>query len=440
MPGYIKKYFIFILTVALIGIALSVKADESGYRTRYDYGEPAFEIETVDFSTDSSGFNTLEIYYKLFYHGLSFQKVDSGYMAAYEVTVSITGEDNLPLMGDSRRDKIVVPRYADTRRRTDFVINKFSADMTPQKVEIRAVVIDENTEESRELTRKYELTDFVQKYPTMSPVEFIRDYHEANQKSKFNRGEFWMIPSVARVFGYDVDSLLLIYQEVYLGDKTPKYLSLITKMVHMGGDHVYSDTIKLGELDSTWKGVRAIDISNVMPADYDLEISLEGRRGRTFDKRTEPFEIALTAERIFKTDYELAVKMLKYLATSDEMKKLKKAKTTEEQRQAWNEFWIIRDNDIHDEENPTRVEYFRRVRHANRYFSYMGRDGWKTGRGMVYITYGEPDEIEDHPFELASKPYQIWHYYRINPPREFIFIDEWGDGNFELQPPYNGIN
>jgi hypothetical protein len=70
----------------------------------------------------------------------------------------------------------------------------------------------------------------------------------------------------------------------------------------------------------------------------------------------------------------------------------------------------------------------------------MKKEGWKTTRGMIYIMYGEPDELEDYPFELSRKPYQVWLYYRLSPPRKFLFIDEWGTGDYELQPPYNGLD
>jgi GWxTD domain-containing protein len=182
-----------------------------------------------------------------------------------------------------------------------------------------------------------------------------------------------------------------------------------------------------------------LDISRLAPGDYDLEIRVEGRRGRMFDHLTESFELELTAETMFRNDYATAVEMLKYIATKGESNALKKARTPQEQKVAWDAFWATRDTQPHDQENPTKEEYFRRVRHANRYFSYMKREGWRTGRGMVYIAYGEPEEVEDFPFELATKPYQIWHYYRTIPARSFLFVDEWGDGNYELQPPYDGI-
>jgi hypothetical protein len=77
-------------------------------------------------------------------------------------------------------------------------------------------------------------------------------------------------------------------------------------------------------------------------------------------------------------------------------------------------------------------EYYARVAYANRNFKqYM--EGWKTDRGMVLIRFGSPQNVERHPFNSESKPYEIWYYYDQN--REFIFVDETEFGDYRLQYP-----
>jgi len=78
-------------------------------------------------------------------------------------------------------------------------------------------------------------------------------------------------------------------------------------------------------------------------------------------------------------------------------------------------------------------EYYRRVDFANANFGTF-IEGWKTDRGMVYIVLGPPNDIERHPFEAGSKPYEIWSYYTIN--REFVFVDYSGFGEYRLVTPF----
>jgi hypothetical protein len=53
--------------------------------------------------------------------------------------------------------------------------------------------------------------------------------------------------------------------------------------------------------------------------------------------------------------------------------------------------------------------------------------------GMVYVIFGEPSNIERHPYDMDQKPYEIWDYYDIN--RQFVFLDNTGFGDYRLITP-----
>jgi hypothetical protein len=63
-------------------------------------------------------------------------------------------------------------------------------------------------------------------------------------------------------------------------------------------------------------------------------------------------------------------------------------------------------------------------------------EGWRSDRGMVYITLGPPNNIDRHPFDYDAKPYEIWEYYDMN--QQFIFVDETGFGDYRLTTPMYG--
>ena len=94
------------------------------------------------------------------------------------------------------------------------------------------------------------------------------------------------------------------------------------------------------------------------------------------------------------------------------------------------EFWKKRDKIPYTEENEYMIEYYNRVMEAEAKFSIGYITGWKTDRGRIYIKYGTPDEIEEHLYNVETKPYKVWYYYRIN--KKFIFIDERRFGDYEL--------
>ena len=62
----------------------------------------------------------------------------------------------------------------------------------------------------------------------------------------------------------------------------------------------------------------------------------------------------------------------------------------------------------------------------------MGKEGWKTDRGRVYLIYGGPDEIERFPNEIETRPYEIWHYESVEGGVIFVFADITGFGSYQL--------
>ena len=96
------------------------------------------------------------------------------------------------------------------------------------------------------------------------------------------------------------------------------------------------------------------------------------------------------------------------------------------------DFWKRRDPTPGTEQNELMQEYYYRVEYANTHFS-TNRNGWETDRGRIFILYGEPSDVEQHPFEINSKPYEVWYYNALN--RRFVFVDYTGFGDYELVEP-----
>ncbi len=132
------------------------------------------------------------------------------------------------------------------------------------------------------------------------------------------------------------------------------------------------------------------------------------------------------------SDLDQAIEQLRYIAKDDEMSTLKDAKTYEEKQKLFLEFWKKRDPNPNTLRNERMEEYYGRVEYANKHFGHY-QPGWRTDMGMVYLMFGPPSNVERHPFEIDSKPYEVWTYYDIN--YSFIFLDETGFGDYRLVTP-----
>ncbi len=124
-----------------------------------------------------------------------------------------------------------------------------------------------------------------------------------------------------------------------------------------------------------------------------------------------------------------------YIITDEERKAFRNLNTDEEREQFIEQFWLRRDPTPDSQENEFKEEHYRRIAYANERFA-SGIPGWKADRGRIYITFGPPDEIEDHPsggtyerpFEegggtTSTFPFAKWRYRWIEGIGSDIIIE-----------------
>jgi GWxTD domain-containing protein len=136
-----------------------------------------------------------------------------------------------------------------------------------------------------------------------------------------------------------------------------------------------------------------------------------------------------------------------YIITDEEKTAFKRLKTDEERQQFVEQFWLRRDPTPDTEENEYKEEHYRRIAYANDHYA-SGIPGWKTDRGMIYIKYGPPDEIDSHPSggsyerpieegggETSTYPFEDWRYRYIDGVGTNIiieFVDTTMSGEYHI--------
>jgi GWxTD domain-containing protein len=115
----------------------------------------------------------------------------------------------------------------------------------------------------------------------------------------------------------------------------------------------------------------------------------------------------------------------RYAALDAEKSQYEELEGADAKRNFLTEFWRRRPAGL-------RETYMARVEYANRAFGIMGRKGYRTDRGRVHIVYGPPDDIERHPSETETRPYEIWSYNNIQGGVVFVFVLRNSGGDHEL--------
>ena len=115
----------------------------------------------------------------------------------------------------------------------------------------------------------------------------------------------------------------------------------------------------------------------------------------------------------------------RYVTTEAESNQYQELKGVEAKRSFLTDFWRRR-------EPGQREEYLSRVAYANTNYTVLAREGFRSDRGRVMITYGSPDDVERHPNETDMRPYEIWSYHNIQGGVIFVFVQRNQAGDYEL--------
>ena len=375
----------------------------------------------------------VEVYYKVLTKGLTFVKDGDKFKTAYEVQVFASNKINKERTGTSVEEHYSVNTYEETRSPSDFLINQVNLPLYSGRYKLRIRLIDQNSGSTFDEEKDLNIPSRNRDKILFSDVEFIRQLTDSTTDSRLNRDGYNIIPSVSRTYG-DADPILRFYYEIYGDSPVPRSYLLRTQIEHRAKDFQREETTSVVVGSTVFSSYDSVNIEGFPSGDYYLILELL-EKDQVKAKMERTFQIEWSFFNLLKNDYARAIDQLKYVASSDEIKKLKQV-PEDKRMQAWLEFWKSKDPTPNTPENELRDEYYRRLKYVNQNFTLPTLEGWETDMGMVYMVYGPPDEVERHPFDREGPAFQKWYYYRNN--LVFLFMDR-GDGEYILQPPYDGI-
>ncbi len=384
-----------------------------------------FFEDYLNFASSETGKTRLDVFIQVPYSEIQFVKIASGFESKYNLTVSVFDEDkeNL-LLEKSWGEKITAKEFDQTTSKSNYNLSLRSFSLEPGKYLMRTAFEDvdsrkEYAVENVIAVRKME-TDF-----SMSDIMLI-------SKQTVVEGSNKIVPNVSRNVAAKKDGIPFFF-EVYTD--IPREIKIEYSILDNGKDKVYKEETSM-QIDS--------GRTQLFHTIKDVDLGL-GNYVITADVKDSKNDLSISTIKNFVSrwmgvpssirDLDKAVAQMVYIATSSELDEIKDAKSKEEKIQNYLDYWKKKDPDPASEDNPVFDEYYRRVAFANENFSHYV-EGWRTDRGMVYIILGAPNNIDRHPFEYDSKPYEVWEYYELN--KNFVFLDETGFGDYRLITPLYG--
>ena len=411
-----------------------------------------FEFDYAQFGYDSLS-NYVEFYYS--FNQACLQFVDTDTTDYVEGILKIEISDSTS--GENIIDKqwIISNEVKDTIELNRSLIGVIGFIINEGSYLVSVTGSDANNPTSKKL-----ITEFLSIKPFLISNTAISDIQlssniipgSENTSSIFYKNTYEVTPLPASVCG-EKQPVLFYYSELYNLQFNPSEndLRLDEMVINSKGQLVSTKSKKISKSIDSRVEVGMVKVHKLPTDTYTLLVNLidssanygvsSSKRFFVYNPSVAPIDtLQQTVSAVLSTTFgamseeeidDLFAKS-KYIASVPEQDKYNSLSTPEAKREFLYNFWKARDENPSDDQNAFYVNYLKRIEAANARFSALGKQGWKTDRGRIYLVYGEPSEIERYPNQTETKPYEIWRYESIEGGVIFVFGDITGFNDYQL--------
>lgn len=412
---------LFILTISLF------PQENPSTTVKKNLLDAVYFQDYVNFGSDQPGLSKVEIFIQVPYKNVQFVKSNEGFTAKYSITASVFDSTKKRLIVEKTwNETINVIDYNLAISKENFNLSKRAFELAPGKYAIRTMLEDKDSKQEAVGENVFTVRSYEEEL-SMSDILFI-----ANTEISQRNNE--VVPNVSRNIPSSKDRIKF-YFEVYWKDSLEITKKIEYSVLNSENQIIHKEIEDRNLNSGTNQILFTLQEFPFELGVYTLLISIPDSSNKPIAQVSKAFYSHWKGLPSIVNDIDKAIAQTVYIAKPDELSYMEEGENLKEKTKRFMEFWKKKDPSPNNDENEIFDEYFRRIGFSQENFSnYI--EGWRSDRGMVYTILGAPNNIDRHPFEYDSKPYEVWEYYDLN--KRFIFLDQTGFGDYRLITPLTG--
>lgn len=359
---------------------------------------------------------------------LTFVKSDtSGFDAAFEWLIALYNDEDQLLFSRTITKRINITNYEETNSHKIKSTLKSSVAVDPGKYKILMRMIDLNSNQPAQRKKEIEVEPYIGKELAVSDILVL-------DKVSFDSSGNILDYNPVMANNLDIKTgKVFLYINIY--SKNINTTANVSYKFFNHKNRIEIDRKTTKEItDKVTPFLLQVDRKLFKSNKYNIKIKVKVDKEEAETERKMTFYWKSVPSTSY--DINLAFRQMVYVLNSDTLNHYLEAEL-EEKQAFFKRFWKERDPNPKTKKNELMDEYFRRINYANINFSGLSLSGWETDRGRILIKFGYPDDVERHPFELESKPYEIWRYHSLR--KVFLFEDDTGFGTYRLHHNYVNV-
>lgn len=386
-----------------------------------------FNLDVLNFYSTEGTRSRVDLYVEIPLKNMEFKKsktIKNTFVSKFDLNIDVKDKDGNVIYNNVSKEEVSTQETGQEYLSQNSQILTRNLFLPPGNYDLIVSVFEQSTKKRSEKDKKIKVEDY------STPPLSISDVMIVSRLSSTD-GKKVITPDVGRNVA-SIDTFYLFYY-VYKNNDDEK-VEVNCRILDPEKKEVYNkkETIDISSGLSFQNMVfMPVSTADLGFGKYTIEITAASNNYNTttdsyFENLTIDFPMPLK-------EIDGLIEQLQYIAKSDEMDFMRNGKTDTEKQKRFLEFWKKKDPSPNTKRNEIMQEYYKRVLSANKFFTNTYTQGWRTDMGMVYIIFGEPNNIERHPYDMNSKPYEIWDYYQDN--KQFVFVDNTGFGDYRLISP-----
>lgn len=420
------KMFLFSI-IFVFSIANIFAQENNSTKVNKSILDAIYYQDYINFSSDKPGLSKVDIFIQVPYKNVQFVKSNQGFTAKYSITASVFDSTKKKLIVEKTwNETINVMDYNLATSKDNYNLSKRSFDLSPGVYVIRTMLQDKDSKQEAIGENLFVVKSYKENI-SLSDILFVSNFDLNQRKNE-------IIPNVSRNIPSSKQRVKF-YFEVYVADTLGTRKTLEYSVINSDNMLIHKEVEDRDLKTAVNKIIYTLQEFPFELGVYTLVVSVVDSNQTELIKTTKSFYSHWKGLPSVITDIDKAISQTVYIANPDEIEFMEEGGNTKEKTKRFLEYWKKKDPSPNNDENEIFDEYFRRIAYSNENFSnYI--EGWRSDRGMVYTILGSPNNIDRHPFEYDSKPYEVWEYYDLN--RSFIFLDQTGFGDYRLITPLSG--
>jgi GWxTD domain-containing protein len=387
-------------------------------------GLPFFQAGIFRTFNDAGENRIVRLYFQIINDDLTFIKKDDVFEAEVQFDIYINNQQKEFVVNRSISKVIKTTHFDETNSRK--VSNSYITDISlpPNVYDAVITALDKNS--NKQVNRKihFELEDISSKEFLLSDLLFFKDYQKDSLGNISN-----FEPNLTSNFSGEDKYFYFYFSSII--EKPQDTLNIKYIIRNTSGAVTQMNEYSIIKNERKTDHYIRINRQQFDQSRYELEVTGSCRGNSITLNKT--FSFFWTESPQSPQDLDKALEQMRYLLEADSIGWALK-QPYEIKKAYFDRFWNRMDPNQETQKNELMDEYFLRVNFANQNYSTLSIDGWLTDRGRIFIKFGQPDDIERHPFEIDSVPYEIWRYYSVR--KIFVFVDRTGFGDYYLHPDY----